>query len=203
MQSVIFEIDAVVPRGATEQDVEIMERNLLVERFHLRAHFEQKQTQIYEITVGANGPKFHEWTDEGPLTPEQQAENRTGPPRAVTMVLRPGDDSHWAEDIYGNHSLKARFSMWKLADFLSAQVGRPVINSTGLTGTYNIMLDWVGEPARGTAKHPAKVAEPESLAVGPDLAHAVQAQLGLKLESKKGAIEVLLLDQVERTPTDN
>jgi len=63
-----FGIDAVVPPDTTKEQLHVMERNPLDERFHLAAHFEKKERQIYEMTIGTGGPEFQEWTDE-PLLP--------------------------------------------------------------------------------------------------------------------------------------
>jgi uncharacterized protein (TIGR03435 family) len=75
---------------------------------------------------------------------------------------------------------------------LAGQTGHPVVDATGLTDEYEFSLSWVGS-APSTAEDPA----------GPDLFSALQQQLGLKLESKKSPIEVLVVDHVERLPAAN
>src|SRR5262249_23394462 len=90
---------------------------------------------------------------------------------------------------------------------LSRVAGRPVTDRTGLTGPFNWTLTWTPDnlPPRapGTAAdEPVRV---NGLAVdpnGPSLFTALQEQLGLKLESTKGAVDVVVIDQVEH-PTEN
>jgi uncharacterized protein (TIGR03435 family) len=85
-------------------------------------------------------------------------------------------------------------SMTELADILSRpyfSVGAPVIDSTGLGGVFDFTLDWTPESLQPDA------------APGPSLFVAIEEQLGLKLEPSKSAVEVLVIDRVERVPTEN
>ena len=114
-------------------------------------------------------------------------------------------------------------TMKGLADMLSNQLGRPVIDETNLTGKYDFTLDYapeegqmrgpmglmpppqhmdvpVGGPGGGPAGGPAPAASGET---GPNLVTAVQEQLGLKLESKKGPLDLIVVDHVEKVPTEN
>ncbi len=58
MQATWFQIDAKIPAGATQEQAHLMEQSLLAERFELAAHFDKKEMQIYEMTVGKDGQKF-------------------------------------------------------------------------------------------------------------------------------------------------
>ena len=79
---------------------------------------------------------------------------------------------------------------------LGNQLERPVVDATGLTGKYDISLFWVTEAVRpGTT-----ASEIDS---GPTLISALQEQLGLKLQSKKVAIDYPIIDHVDKTPTGN
>jgi uncharacterized protein (TIGR03435 family) len=93
-----------------------------------------------------------------------------------------------------------------LVEMLSSQLGRPVIDQTGLTGEYDFKLDFaidnmvlmgpMGPPPPG-------VAPPASDSTAPPLGVAIQEQLGLKLEPKKGPVEMLVIDHAEKVPTEN
>jgi uncharacterized protein (TIGR03435 family) len=90
----------------------------------------------------------------------------------------------------------SRGTMQQLCVTLSSQVGAPVMDMTGLAGGFDFKLEFVPENL---------AADPSSLnsdAGGPSIFRAVEEQLGLKLKSSKGAVEVLVIDRVER-PTDN
>ena len=80
-----------------------------------------------------------------------------------------------------------------LAEMLSDRLEAPVRDDTGLRGRYDIGLYW---SARPLSVQPAAGA-------GPDLIAAVQEQLGLKLEKKKGPVEILVIDHAEKVPTGN
>jgi uncharacterized protein (TIGR03435 family) len=205
MQSSRFEITANIPAGATQQQLRLMEQNLLAERFKLAVHFVKKEMQTYEMTVGKDGPKFKEWDDV--LARTEGDGPRAGPPkRAADLRLRPNSDSVEYQDLNGLRHLRGKKSMEALAGNLSARLGRPVIDATGLTGEYDIMLDFVQEPAPRPAflrPDDAPAPDPPVLAAGPTLISAVQSQLGLKLEPKKGMIDVLIVDRVEKAPTGN
>jgi uncharacterized protein (TIGR03435 family) len=79
------------------------------------------------------------------------------------------------------------------AEFLTSEAGRPVLDKTGLSGSYKMTLDWAADNA------PAG----NDAATLPSLFTALQEQLGLKLESTKGSVETLVVDHAERTPSEN
>jgi uncharacterized protein (TIGR03435 family) len=76
-----------------------------------------------------------------------------------------------------------------LTDWLSSNIGQPVIDLTGLTGAYDYKLEWLPDHATGDSN-------------APSIFTAVQEQLGLKLESTKHAVDVLVVDSAER-PSEN
>ena len=93
-------------------------------------------------------------------------------------------------------------SMKDLADLLANQVGTPVVDKTGLGGTYDFTLDFALGPGRGVDALVAPGAG-DNLADAPNFFVAVQEQLGLKLEQKTGPLDVLVIDQAEKVPTEN
>jgi uncharacterized protein (TIGR03435 family) len=203
MRTSWFEIDAKIPVGSTKEQLFVMQQNLLAERFKLAVHWDKKQMQIYEMAVGKDGPKFKEWVDLPPLAPGATPYDRpksAGPLKASDLRPNPDSPTEW-QTIYGSHSRRGKMSMNDLGAYLSVQLDQPVINSTGLKGEYDIMLDYVMEPRPlpGRAPNP----DPPPLAAGPTLLKAVESQLGLKLESKKGTIDVLVIDHIDKTPTEN
>jgi uncharacterized protein (TIGR03435 family) len=81
--------------------------------------------------------------------------------------------------------------MTRFAELLSAKVDRPVLDKTGLSGVFDIDLKWMPEAAGPDAD------------LGPSIFTAIQEQLGLKLEARKSPIEVLVVDRMNKTPTEN
>ena len=85
---------------------------------------------------------------------------------------------------------------------LAMSLGRNVVDRTGLKGKYEIKLEWTQEegPGRGPGDGPEAAPPPDT--AGPSLFTALQEQLGLKLESSKGPVEIIIIDRVEK-PTEN
>jgi uncharacterized protein (TIGR03435 family) len=102
-------------------------------------------------------------------------------------------------------------TMGNLVDLLANQVGRPVVDQTGLTKKYDYTLEFVpdGRPMGGMMLGPPKGDDgpgggaPPADSNGPSLVTAVQEQLGLKLEAKKGPVDLLVVDSADKTPTEN
>jgi uncharacterized protein (TIGR03435 family) len=159
-----FDIVARFPPHSTGDQVPLMLQALLEDRFKLALHRETKELPTYALVVAKNGPKFKTTESEG-LTINS---NRT----------------HW--------HVEAKASMHRLAEILSEEVGRPVLDQTGLSGSYEMTLDWAPDDA------PANDAT-----AGPSIFTALQEQLGLRLDSAKGPVEMLVIDRAERTSSEN
>jgi uncharacterized protein (TIGR03435 family) len=194
-----FEIEATIPAGTAKEQMPLMIRNLLAERFKLAAHLDKKEMQIYDMTAGKDGPKFKEWVDEPPLADADRPRPGVGP-RSVDIRIPSNADAVLSFGAEGRKARKSKETMDAFAAWLSSSLDRPVIDATGLTGTYKIMLDYVMEQQYAPGRGPA---DPPPLAAGPTLLKAVESQLGLDLKSKKGMIDVLVIDHIEKTPTEN
>lgn len=212
-----FDIVAKVPKGASKKDFQVMLQNLLAERFKLVVHKEHKDAPIYALVTGKGGPKMKEsapldttaskdaQTPPDGRGPTPPAMGRDGMPRMAPggrgMMMMMGPN--------GLRMQGARATTAELADILSNQLGRPVIDATGLTAQYDYTLDFSPEGLammRGMPMpmgHPTPGAAPESgRESGPSIFTAVQEQLGLKLESRKGPVDLIVVDRVEKTPTE-
>ena len=101
--------------------------------------------------------------------------------------------------------------MARLTDILGMVLGRPVIDKTGLTGTYDVMLDFSPEgmgpgpkgPAPGEGGGNLAEAPRDSNDSGPTISTALQEQLGLKLASRREPVDLLVVESVEKVPTKN
>ena len=98
-------------------------------------------------------------------------------------------------------------NMASLTNMLAARLGRPVVGQTGLKGNYDFDLDYTPDegprmsPGGGGEIQIASASTPG--ADGVSLLNAVQSQLGLKLEARKGPVELIVVDHIEKTPTEN
>ena len=186
MESARYNVNAKIPPGTDRARFDLMLQRLLAERWGLRAHFEKNDAMVYELTTAKSGAKLKESADAS-AAPKAEAMWRppaSGPPvRTSARVARKGD------------------AMSDLANFLSNQLGQLVTDATGLGGRYDYELTFVMEPG-GRAAGPDATggAGPE---FGVSLIDAVRDQLGLRLEKKKGQVETLVIDHIERAPTQN
>jgi uncharacterized protein (TIGR03435 family) len=182
-----FNVSAKIPPGTTKEQFRIMRQNLLAERFKLTSHRAQKEMTVFNLVVGKNGPKFKEYVD----APAPADDDGTLKKDANGFPLLPrGKGGSMA--IMGNRAAlhNGGGTMTELAVSVANQLRQPVTDATGLTGKYEIEMYWVpGEP---------RADDP-----GPSIFQALQDQLGLKLESKKGMIDILVVDHIEKTPTEN
>ena len=173
-----FNIVAKVPQGATKDQIKPMMRNLLAERFQLVFHRESRDLPVFALVLAKGGPK---------LTAAQHPEDGGG-----SFGAWKGN----ARDVATN------YTMHGLADFLTMFLERPVMDATGLNGTYDFTLYWAPEyPMRLPTRAPN--AEGEAPDPAPTIFAAVQDQLGLKLEPRKMPVEFLVIDHMEKTPTEN
>ena len=218
-----FDIVARVAEGATQDDLRLMQQNLLDERFGLKAHLEKKEMQVYDLIVGRNPPKLK---DAAPAKPGADGppahEFGHGGPGAGPAQTRmgaggfPGHANGQTATItmHGNTRHQAvGEDMQQFADFLAAQLDRPVTDSTGLTGKYDFLLTFSGgkagdgDGAMAMMMHGGQGGHadgPDSDAMSqPPLPKALQDQLGLRLEAKKGMAGILIVDRLERVPSEN
>jgi uncharacterized protein (TIGR03435 family) len=199
-----FDVRAVVPEGATKDQFAIMLQNLLAERFKLALHHEARDIRRYELTVAKGGPKFKESAPPPPSDDSKAGAAPGGSPRRDQNgypILRSGMGMAIMGDKARLHW--SQMTMGLLANQLSGQLGGPVADATDLAGKYDIDLYWV---ATSDLRAGAPGADPAGLAGdpgGPTLEQALQEQLGLKLESKKGAVDFLMVDHIEKLPTEN
>jgi uncharacterized protein (TIGR03435 family) len=185
-----FDFTAKVPAGTSKDDFRLMLQGLLVDRFQMTVHREKKTMTVYELTVAKGGVKFHEGTppEQAPETrpPGEMKRDRDGFPildAGMAMAAIPGH----ARIRSTNQPIS-----W-FVRMLTGQLQGPVIDATALTGKYDFQVSWAYEENANAPPNPYRSA----------LIQAVQSQLGLKLEQKKGEAEVLIVDRIQKTPTEN
>ena len=191
-----YDIAAKIPPGATMEQFHLMLQNLLADRFHLALHHETRQLQGYELVTGKGAPKLKPSTETGPNVEPTSAPKTDikGFPQlaAPGLVLMEGIRGRAVVSF-----LTARAQpLSALAETLSKEFRMPVIDKTGLTGRFDFTLEFAPQ-APGAL--PAD-SQDES---APNLISAIPQRLGLKLESKKIPVDVLIVDSADRIPTEN
>ena len=194
---------ARVPIGATKEQVLLMLQALLKERFHLAYHFEKKEVDGFQMSIAKNGPKLQESAEDPPVAeggavpaaPAKVAIGKDGFPARIGVSRMRTGNKLWVK----------KQTMDQFATWLASQAaGRPVVNATGLSGTYDITLYWGPNARRETSAANADGSPLAPLAAeGPTLLSAMQSQLGLKLEPNKLTIDVFVIDHIDKTPTEN
>ena len=197
-----YDVRAKTAKPSTRQEVLAMLQTLLAQRFSLTAHRETREMDIYALIVakpGTTGPKLQrvevdcetnklrDGSGPGLFPPDARAACGNSV-ETVLMVAGPSVTT----------SRRAAWTMERMATGLGAGVGRPVIDRTGLTGTFDAELTYVRElaPAQFLGSPSAKPPD------GVSLRDAIRQQLGLDLRSERGPVEFFVIDAIER-PTPN
>jgi len=201
-----FDIHAKLPAGATRDQVPEMLQTLLEARFQIKMHRDSKEFPVYGVVVGKGGLKLK----ESPLDPETQAGvNVTAEGGARGTTINFGRGAYFT--LADNRFEARKLTMAQLADSVGRFVERPVVDMTELTGTYDLTLEFTPEEYRTllirTALSAGVALPPEVMkflegASDESLFKGLQA-LGLKLESRKAPLEVLVIDSASKTPIEN
>jgi uncharacterized protein (TIGR03435 family) len=146
-------------------------RALLAERFQLSVHSETEERPVYLLVLAKNGHKLRDSTED----------------RGIRRNLG---------EITGMGTTIEKFAV-----VLSGTLARPVLDRTGLTGKYDFKLEWTEESRGpmgkgGPGEMPPDPNPPDPS--GPSIFSAIQQQLGLKLESQKGPVEIIVIDRAEK-----
>lgn len=197
-KSATFDVIAKLPPGFTpapfstraDQD-EFAKRlqSLLEGRFQMKVHRENREMPVYELVIANGGPKLQELSEPRPAPAPGPAVDKDGYPTV------PGGDGMRLLPDRGRIQFRWQ-SMANLAHFISTQVDRPVLDGTGLKAHYALMLSWYRDWRASTISD----SDPPP---GPTIFQAVQQQLGLKLQSSKRMIEMVVIDEIEKTPIEN
>ncbi|HYW48921.1 MAG TPA: TIGR03435 family protein [Bryobacteraceae bacterium] len=238
LESEHYDITAKIPKGATKEQFQLMLQDFLAERFKLTLHHESKELPLYALVVAKNGPKMKESEEDPPPDPNAP-KDANGPSAGGGLAplpppgrlplgkdgmpqFPPGAGRGGMIMMVNNGRFRMagnKQPMARLADMLSQQLGRPVVDMTGLTKKYDYTLDYTPDPSQrmggpmggmimAPPPHPgegggAPAAPPPDPEAGPSLFTALQEQLGLKLDQRKGPVDLLVIDGVEKTPTEN
>jgi bla regulator protein BlaR1 len=176
-----YDIEAKAEGEPGKDQIMKMLQTLLAERFKLTVHREMRELPVYTLTVGKSGPKLTQFkegscVDYDPNNPPPAAS--AGKPHCGNNLIRGG---RWEA---------SKTDMPGVTGALSVLVRRKVIDKTGLTGLFDVHIELPPDPLGTTDSS------------SPSIFTIVQEQLGLKLESDKDLVEVLVIDHVER-PSEN
>ena len=209
LDSARYDLRAKIAPGATKEQFQLMLQNLLTERFGMKFHREKQELAGYELVVAKGGVKMKE--SGAPVDEPITAENPGRGGRVSTQndkdglpELAPGRKGMLMLGVgAGRMRLSARLqSLADIARMSQGRVGQPVVDKTGLPGTYDFNLDF-SNGAPSTAADPASNL-PLSGArdEAPPFLVAIES-LGLKLQPVKTSVDVIVIDHIEKIPTEN
>ncbi|HEY4362166.1 MAG TPA: TIGR03435 family protein [Bryobacteraceae bacterium] len=207
-----YDVIAKVPAGATKARVSAMWQNLLKDRFGLVLHHESKEFQVYELTVAKGGPKMK--ATDLPATAEAFDFGAAGPKFGQDGALNVNGTGSVVTVIPGPKGTTARLAAkgFTMADFAARLGGwttHPVVDRTGLSGRYDLVIEFTPDLSRFPLPPPPPGAAPVDAPgdgasePGSDAVSAVEHQLGLKLTTTKAMLDVIVVDHAEKIPTEN
>jgi uncharacterized protein (TIGR03435 family) len=180
-----YDVIAKAPAGTSFERVRQMLQSLLIERLQMTIHHETRDLRGYVLVIGKDGPQLKKAAD----------------PNVSPDSMRISSNGHFEV-----HSLSS------LATVLSRPLGRPVIDSTGLSGVYDIAFDLSPRDDVGPRVIPETQVRPEHRALAapgappeepaPSIQETLK-RLGLRLESRKIPADMIVIDKVEKMPIEN
>jgi uncharacterized protein (TIGR03435 family) len=227
LQSERYDVQATIPAGGNKDQVPEMMQALLTERFKVRVHRDKKEHSVYALVVGKDGHKLKASGAAALVPAEPEPGGQTlnvggqqmhvGADGKSATVAGPDGQSARVTQADGMIRLElGKVSMAQVADTLTQFMDRPIIDATGLTGTYQVPLDLRQEDlmAMALAKMrtagvslpagalpgavPGQAPEPSSSSIF----ESVQ-KLGFKLEPRKMPVDIVVVDSADRKPSEN
>lgn len=178
ISSTRFDVVAKVPEGVPASKVPEMLRTLLEERFRMTTHHESKESPVYELSVGKDGLKMKE-TDPDP-------EALAG----------------WMINKGPGHIEGHGMNMSSITRLLASLLGRSVVDQTGLKGSYNFDLIYSSNdtprPSPPGTDGPPIAPDPDRVSLPTAL-----SELGFRLREGKGPVDLIVVDHIEKVPTEN
>ena len=202
-----YDVNAKLPAGVSQEKFPEMLQSLLVERFGLKVHREKKDTPVYALVMG-KPPLRLKPIVEDPNAPPPKAVEITGTGSAAGVSVNMGNGSTYS--LTGGKFSATKIDAPTIAAVLERFTDRPVVDLTSLKGKYDFEFP-VNPEEMQTMMIRAAVAAgvqlpPQALRLldgGGNPIEAGAEQLGLKIEGRRMPIEYVVVDQVQKTPTDN
>jgi uncharacterized protein (TIGR03435 family) len=201
-----YDINAKADTPDIKRDqIRVLLQSLLAERFQLQIHRETRELPVYSMVIGKGGHKLHLSEFQPDENPAPKPAEAGSPAQAAGGPPDGQAAKRGAMMRMGRGMLDAQMAnIAALVNMLSQQLGRPVLDKTGLKGSWDFKLEWTPDETQGGMGFGggAHEAAPPGDASKPSIFTAIQEQLGLRLESDKGPVEIIVIDRVEK-PTEN
>ena len=209
-----FDVVAKLPDGAKADQVPEMMQTLLVERFHLSMHDSSKELPVYALVIGKEGSKLKESTP-GDGTDGAAGSGPGGGGRGAGVnpmtTSGPNGSSSMSAGPNGLHVDLQNMTIASMVDWLARFTDRPVVDETGLTGRYDLSMDASRDEMMNAARAAGMMVDAGGGRPGPggasepagDSVFSSLVKVGLKLEARKLPLALLVIDHMDKTPTEN
>jgi uncharacterized protein (TIGR03435 family) len=207
-----FDIAATLPEGSRPDQVPTMMQRLLEDRFELKTHREKREFPVYALRILSGGLKMSEVPIDSSAEQSEakplQTFTRQGSGRGIFLDLGHGSSFDFADNRFEGKKV----NMAGLAGMLERFLDRPVVDLTGVNGSYDLAFDLSPEDYRTMLIRAATAA---GLVMSPDALRSLDAsptpaslfdglaRFGLKLEAQRAPLDVLVVDSIRKTPTEN
>jgi uncharacterized protein (TIGR03435 family) len=189
----------------TKDQFRLMMQSLLADRFKLVVHYETRQLPVFALVLdkpGKLGPTLRPHSEDPPCADSLP---ETSPPEAILATIAGGFPALCGEPIGDGksghtHIGERNVTIERIGTLLGprAQIGRPILDQTGLKGNFDYIIEWT--PERNNSQPPSTDLQPEPS--GPTFLEALKDQLGLKLVPQTGPVDVLVIDHAD-LPSEN
>jgi uncharacterized protein (TIGR03435 family) len=198
-----LDVEAKMAVDTTREQFNVMLQNLLADRLGLKVHWATKQIDMYALVVAKGGPKFKVVAPDSPQASDDASKNgnpdRVGPDG---FPIPPPGNGPWMGAAPGG-KMGMRGHNETTAELAGAigprTLDAPLTDATGLTGKYDYTIFWSTTATDAVRRGTPATDDPD----GPSIFDAVQDQLGLKIEKRKGPVQMLVVDHVDKRPTEN
>lgn len=173
METDRYDITAKAPGKATEPEIKVMVQTLLADRFKLKLHVEKKEVPVLVVSVGKTAPKL--------FAPKE------GETHAIRVMPQTDPD----RKVVSYHVVATRFTLAQLNETFARQLGRVIVDETGLQGDFDFTLDMTPDESRPNPLDPSIILT------------AMRDQLGLTVTAKKAPVDLLVIESLEPVAAGN
>jgi uncharacterized protein (TIGR03435 family) len=191
-----FDMEAKAEGNSGRPQVMLMLQTLLADRFKLKFHRETRDLPVFTLTVAKGGLKMQPWKEGSCITVDPG--KPTAPPALGREESPYCGDDHLLANEQNMEWTATKTDMAGVSRALSVVMGHTVIDKTGVTGTFDVHLEWTRDEASGGP--PGDPDKPASTVDGArtSIFTVLQERLGLQLKSDKGPVEVFVIDHLEK-----
>ena len=180
--SVRYDIAATLPPGAKEH-VPAMLQALMAERLNFKMHRESKEMPVYALTIAKSGLRMQKAPTDPNADPQKPPDFKI-------------------QNINQEKRVQGKLSMTYLLLALAGNLDRPLVDTTGLEGEYEIDLQFTAAPPQSTPQPGQEATGPDYLSVAGSLVSALEKQCGIHVEARKAPIDMLVIDHLDRAPSE-